>query len=150
MPVHPRTGATFFGPKKVNALELKLESNKFVQANPTRDHVPTKKFRAAVPNPKLQTKILIRFHFEESNLALVTLFVAEVPVPRDRLSGDALNLSGIDNGMAAGRLSVMTEIVVPRGNEQMKDFKINANHCPKYSVSQFPRKAGERRGSVLI
>jgi hypothetical protein len=93
----------------------------------------------------LQTKILIRFHLEESDLALVPFFVAEVPVPGDPLSGDALNLSGVDGGMVAGRLFVMAEIVVPGGNEQMKDFKINANHERKYSVSQLPRKAGQRR-----
>jgi len=126
--VHPIAGATFLGPKKADALELKLNSDQFIQTDATGDHVPTKNVRSAVPNPKLQAKILIRFFLEVSDLAFVIFFVAEVPVPRDSLSGDALNLSHIDGRMVAGRLFVVADVVVPSGNEQMKYLKINANH----------------------
>jgi hypothetical protein len=143
--VHPIAGATFFGAKKVNALELKLDFNQFVQTNPAGDHVPTKNFRAAIPNPKLQTKILIRLFLEESDLAFVPFLVAEVPVPGDPFSDDALNLCRIDCGMVTGRLFVMTEVVVPGGNEQMKDLKINANHDRKYSPAEFFVKSIEKK-----
>jgi hypothetical protein len=139
--VHPIAGATFFGAKKVNALELKLDFNQFVQTNPAGDHVPTKNFRTAVPNSKLQAKILIRFFLKESDLAFVTFFVAEVPVPGDPFSGYALNPSHFDGCVVAGRLFVVTDVVVAGGNEQMTNLKINANHGMKDSPSRFPRKA---------
>jgi len=91
----------------------------------------------------LQAEILIRFFLEEGDLAFVTFFVAEVSVPGDSFSGYALNLLNFDACVVAVRLIVMTEIVVPGGQEQMTDLKINANHGFKDRLSQFPRKAME-------
>src|ERR1700726_2439112 len=88
--VHPIAGATFFFTKKSNALELKFDSDQFIQSPTQGDHVSTKNFRPAVPNPKFQAKILIGFFLKESDLAFVIFFVAEVPVSGDPFSGYAL------------------------------------------------------------
>jgi hypothetical protein len=112
-----------------------------MQTNAAGNHIPTKNLRTAVPNPKLQAEILIRFLLKESDLSFVILFVAEESVPDDPFSGDALNLSYFGGFVVAGRLFVVTEEVVPRGNEQVTDLKFNAHHDLKDSLSRFPRKA---------
>ena len=134
----------------MEALKLKFDSNQFVQTNPTSDHVPAKNFRAAIPDPKLQTKILIHLFLEESDLALIPCLVAEEPIAGDPFSGDALNLSDLDGGLVAGRLFVMTEVVVSGGNEQMKDIETNANHDCKHSVSRFLRKGDREETEARI
>jgi hypothetical protein len=83
----------------------------------------------------LQAKIPIRFLLKESDLSFVILFVAKVSIPDNPFSGDALNLSYFGGFVVAGRLFVVTEEVVPRGNEQVTDLKFNAHHDLKDSLS---------------
>ena len=126
--VHPVAGTAFFSAIKADALKLKLHSDQFIQTSAAGDHISTKCFRTAVPNPKLQAEILVGLCLEEGNLSLVTLFVAKEPVSGDPFSGQALNLCYFDDCVVIGRSLVVTEVIVPTGNEQMKDFKVNAKH----------------------
>jgi hypothetical protein len=126
--VHPVAGTAFFSAIKADALKLKLHSDQFIQTSAAGDHISTKCFRTAVPNPKLQAEILVGLCLEEGNLSLVTLFVAKEPVSGDPFSGQALNLCYFDDCVVIGWSLVVTEVIVPTGNEQMKDFKVNAKH----------------------
>ena len=95
------------------------------------DYVSPKCFRTAIPNPKLQAEILIRFCLEEGDLAFVTLLVAEEPVPGDPFSGQALNFRHFDDYVVIGLPLVVTKVIVPRRNEQMKYLKLDAKHAPR-------------------
>jgi hypothetical protein len=127
--VHPVAGAAFFSAIKADALKLKLHSDQFIQTGAAGDYVSTKCFRTAVPNPKLQAEILIRLCLEESDLSLVTLFVAKEPVSGDPFSGQALNLCHFNDWVVIGRSLVVPEVIVSTGNEQMKDLKVDAKHA---------------------
>jgi hypothetical protein len=76
----------------------------------------------------LYAEILVRLGLEEGDLSLVTLFVVKEPVSGDPFSGQALNLCYFDDCVVIGRSLVVTEVIVPTGNEQMKDLKVNAKH----------------------
>jgi hypothetical protein len=143
--VHPIAGTTFFGTEKSDALKVKLHSDQVIETNATGDRISTKNLWAAVPNPKLRAKILVSFFLEESDLAFVPFFVAKVSVPGDSLSGDAFDLFQFDRGVLAGRLPVMTDEVVPGGNEQMTDLKIDGNHGGRISRVDLRVKTGDRR-----
>ena len=127
--VHPVAGAAFFGAIKANALNLKLHPDQFIQTSAAGDYISTKCFRTSIPNPKLQAEIVICFCLEERDLAFVTLFVAKEPVPGDPFSGQALNFCHFDDRVVIGRSLVMTKVIVPRRNEQMKYLKLNAKHA---------------------
>jgi hypothetical protein len=95
----------------------------------------------------VQAKIPIRFLLKESDLSFVILFVAKVSIPDNPFSGDALNLSYFGGFVVAGRLFVVTEEVVPRGNEQVTDLKFNAHHGLEDSPSRYPRKVERIRAN---
>jgi hypothetical protein len=126
--VHPIAGPAFFSAIEAHALQLKLQSDQFVQTGASGDYISTKCFRTAIPNSKLQAEILIRLCLEESDLAFVTLFVAKEPVPGDPFSGQAFNLCHFEDCVVIGRPLVVTKVIVPAGNEQMKYLKVNAKH----------------------
>jgi hypothetical protein len=126
--VHPVAGPAFFGAIEAHALQLKLQSDQFIQTSASGDHISTKCFRTAIPNSKLQAEILIGLCLEESDLSFVTLFVAKEPVPGDPFSGQALNLCHFEDCVVIGQSLVVTKVIVPTGNEQMKYLKVNAKH----------------------
>ena len=109
-------------------MKLELHSDQFVQTYTASDRIAPKNFRAAIPNAKLQAKILIRFFLEESDLALVAYCMAEVSIPGDSLAGDAFDLVQFDRGIVSGRVSVLAHVVVSDRNEQIEELKIDGNH----------------------
>jgi hypothetical protein len=144
--IHPVAGTTFFSPEKADALKLKLHSDQFVQTNATSDCIATKNFRAAVPNTKLPAKMLIRFFLKKSDLTLVPLFVAKVPVPGDSFSGDAFDFVQFDRGVVSGRSAVVANEVVTNRDKQMEQFKIDGNHGQSIVSVNLHVKGGRKEG----
>ncbi len=109
-------------------MKFKLHSDQFIQTDTARDCIATKNLRTTVPHAELQTKILIRFFLEESDLPFVPFLMVEVPVSGDPLAGHAFDLVQFDRSVAPGRSSVVAHVVVPDGNKQMEELKIDGNH----------------------
>ncbi|HTC13993.1 MAG TPA: hypothetical protein VK692_07220 [Chthoniobacterales bacterium] len=93
----------------------------------------------------MQTEILIRLCLEESDLSFVTFFVGKESVSSDPFSSQTFNLCHFDNCVVIGRPLVVTEVIVPTGNEQMKDLKVNAKRTWRIVRADLPVKISPKR-----
>jgi hypothetical protein len=119
--VHPITGSALGGAEKPNPLKIKFEADEGVEIDSPGDHITAEHFRATIANLKGGAKFIVDFAGEESNLAFVARFVVEKAIPFDSGASDAMELFLLKERMITGRLAVMAEEVVARGEVEVLD-----------------------------
>ncbi len=122
--VHPVAGCRFFGTGKGNPLNFELGSNPFIQIEALvfENDVSPEHGCILVEDSELIAQGLPGGMVEESNLALVVLFVIEEPVSTDSLSGNQFDLIDRLDFHPGRALAVTAVVVVLGGNVETANF----------------------------
>jgi hypothetical protein len=120
--VHPIARPALFRALELDALDFKLRPNQIVQIDLARDHIsPRRRWRNS-GQVKRVTQLSKNFEGKESDLSFVLIFVIEITIAHDSVSGHALDPGHFDGRMLIRGPAVMPEIIVRRRNVKMRDL----------------------------
>jgi len=137
--VHPIAWPAFLRAFELDTLDFELCPNQIVQIDPARDHIPPRRRGRNAGQFQRVTQLLKNFKGKESDLSFVLIFVIEIAIARNSVSGDALDLGHFDDRVLARGPLVVPEIIMTRRNVKMRDL-----HGSTLSPAQLPGESFER------
>jgi hypothetical protein len=120
-------GPAFANTFKLNALQLELFSDKFIQIHAARYDVPAGSSGGFFRQAKLAANRLENFRGEKSDLALVIILEIKKTIAPHTAAGNAFNCLHLDDLMLAGRLAMTPKKIMTWRNEKAlnTDFQRN-------------------------
>ena len=137
--VHPITWPAFFRALELHTLDFELRPNQIVQVDLARDHIPPRRRGRNASQIERITQRLKDVEGKKSDLSFVLIFVIEIAVAHDSMSGDAFDPRHFDDRMLARGPFVVPEIIVTRRNVKMRDL-----HGSTLSPAELPGEPFER------
>jgi len=137
--VHPIAWPAFLRALELNALHFKLRPNQIVQVDLARDYVPPRRRGRNTGKAERVTQLVKNFDGKESDLPFVLVFIIEIAIAYDSVSGDALDPRHFDDRMLARGLLVMTEIIMTRRDVKMRDLHSSTLSPVQLSGESFER-----------